>query len=114
MEWRGWACRLRGGCVWPGNAMESRHDIGTPHAAMQAARDEPAIPCFPIGCELGRMPDMRNESLGDVLKVWLYAAASVLLGAWISPVLYNAGKALAEVSVCKVTNGPLEWLAKLC
>ncbi len=57
---------------------------------------------------------MRNESLGDVLKVLLYAAASVLLGAWISPVLYNAGKALAEVSVCKVTNGPLEWLAKLC
>lgn len=57
---------------------------------------------------------MRNESLGDVLKVWLYAAASVLLGAWISPLLYNAGKALAEVSVSKVTNGPLEWLAKLC
>lgn len=60
------------------------------------------------------MPDMRNESLGDVLKVWLYAAASVLLGAWISPLLYNAGKALAEVSVSKATNGPLEWLAKLC
>jgi membrane protease YdiL (CAAX protease family) len=49
-----------------------------------------------------------------VLKVWLYAAASVLLGAWISPLLYNAGKALAEVSGCKATNGPLEWLAKLC
>lgn len=57
---------------------------------------------------------MRNDSLGDVLKVWLYAAASVLLGAWISPLLYNAGKALAEVSVSKATNGPLEWLAKLC
>ena len=57
---------------------------------------------------------MRNESLGDVLKVWLYAAASVLLGAWISPLLYNAGKALAEVSVSKATNGPLQWLAKLC
>jgi membrane protease YdiL (CAAX protease family) len=60
------------------------------------------------------MPDMRNESLGDVLKVWLYAAASVLLGAWICPLLFNAGKALAEVSECKTTNGPLEWLAKLC
>lgn len=57
---------------------------------------------------------MRNETLGDVLKVWLYAATSVLLGAWISPLLYNAGKALAEVSMCKTTNGPLEWLAKLC
>jgi membrane protease YdiL (CAAX protease family) len=60
------------------------------------------------------MPDMRNEALGDVLKVWLYAAASVLLGAWMCPLLYNAGKALAEVSVSKTTNGPLEWLAKLC
>lgn len=57
---------------------------------------------------------MRNESLGDVLKVWLYAAASVLLGAWICPLLYNAGKALAEVSESKTTNDPLQWLAKLC
>jgi hypothetical protein len=47
----------------------------------------------------------------DVWKVWLYAAASVALGAWISPLLYNAGKALAEVSLGKTTNGPLEWLA---
>jgi membrane protease YdiL (CAAX protease family) len=57
---------------------------------------------------------MRNEAHGDVLKVWLYAAASVWLGAWISPFLYNAGKALAEVSQGKTTNGPLEWLAGLC
>ena len=41
---------------------------------------------------------MRNDSRGDVIKVWLYAAASVALGAWMSPLLYNAGKALAEVS----------------
>ena len=57
---------------------------------------------------------MRNEAHGDVLKVWLYAAASVWLGAWISPLLYNAGKALAEVSQGKTTNGPLEWLAAVC
>jgi uncharacterized protein len=57
---------------------------------------------------------MRNEAHGDVLKVWLYAAASVWLGAWVSPLLYNAGKALAEVSQAKVTNDPLEWLAGLC
>lgn len=49
-----------------------------------------------------------------MLKVWLYAAASVLLGAWISPLFYNAGKALAEVSQNKQINGPLEWLAKIC
>jgi uncharacterized protein len=57
---------------------------------------------------------MRNEAHGDVLKVWLYAAASVWLGAWFSPLLYNAGKALAEVSQGKTINGPLEWLAGVC
>ncbi len=57
---------------------------------------------------------MRNEALSDVLKVWLYAVASVMLGAWISPLLYNAGKALAEVSSVKQTNGVVEWLADLC
>ncbi len=57
---------------------------------------------------------MRNEASCDVLKVWLYAAASVVLGAWFSPFLYNAGKALAEISSAKQTNGLLEWLAGIC
>lgn len=50
----------------------------------------------------------------DVLKVWLYAAASVALGAWLAPLLYNAGMALVEVSSGKQTNGFLEWLAGVC
>lgn len=57
---------------------------------------------------------MHSESLSDVLKVWLYAAASVVLGAWFSPLLYNAGKALAEISSAKQTNGFIEWLAGIC
>jgi membrane protease YdiL (CAAX protease family) len=57
---------------------------------------------------------MRSEASSDVFKVWLYAAASVLLGAWASPLLYNAGKAIAEICATKQTNGPLEWLAGLC
>lgn len=57
---------------------------------------------------------MRNGSRADVLKLWLYAAASVGLGAWVSPLLYNAGKALAEVSSAKATNGFVEWLAGVC
>jgi hypothetical protein len=57
---------------------------------------------------------MRDAAPGDVLKVWLYAAASVMLGAWMSPLFYNAGKALAEVSSAKQTNGPIEWLADVC
>lgn len=57
---------------------------------------------------------MRGGGPSDVLKVWLYAAASVVLGAWFAPLLYNAGKALAEVSSAKQTNGFLEWLAGIC
>jgi uncharacterized protein len=57
---------------------------------------------------------MRVDAVGDILKVWLYAAAAVLLGAWMCPLIYNAGKALAEVSTGKQLNDPLEWLAHLC
>jgi membrane protease YdiL (CAAX protease family) len=57
---------------------------------------------------------MRSEASSDVFKVWLYAAAVVLLGAWTAPLLYNAGKAIAEICATKQTNGPLEWLAGIC
>jgi membrane protease YdiL (CAAX protease family) len=57
---------------------------------------------------------MRADGSGDVWKLWLYAAASVLLGAWVSPLIFNAGKALAEVSRHKTTNDFLEWLAGYC
>lgn len=57
---------------------------------------------------------MRSEASSDVFKLWLYAGASVLAGAWVSPFFYNAGKALAEVSSEKQTNGPLESLADVC
>ncbi len=57
---------------------------------------------------------MRGVSPSEVLKVWLYATASVLLGAWVSPLVYNAGKALADVSAAKQTNGLLQWLAGIC
>lgn len=57
---------------------------------------------------------MRNETLGDVLNVRLHAAASVWLGAWVAPLRFNAGKALAEVSEGRTTNGFFEWLARHC
>lgn len=50
----------------------------------------------------------------DVVKVWLYAAASVALGVWLAPFIYNAGKALAEVSHGRQINGFFEWLAGIC
>ncbi|RYD23664.1 MAG: CPBP family intramembrane metalloprotease [Verrucomicrobiaceae bacterium] len=57
---------------------------------------------------------MRAEASNDVFKVWLYAAASVLLGAWLAPFFYNAGKALSEVTEAKRINSPVEWLAGIC
>lgn len=52
--------------------------------------------------------------MGDVLKVWGYAIASVFLGAWVAPWLYNIGKTLAEVTSGKQTNGLIEWVAGFC
>jgi membrane protease YdiL (CAAX protease family) len=57
---------------------------------------------------------MRSQAVADSGKVWLYATASVFLGAWMCPLVYNAGKALAEVSEGRHLNDPFEWLAKLC
>ncbi len=57
---------------------------------------------------------MRNGAGRDVLKVWLYAAAVVLLAAWASPLIYNAGKAMGEVTAGKPTNEFLKWLGARC
>jgi membrane protease YdiL (CAAX protease family) len=57
---------------------------------------------------------MPGVCASDILKTWLYAAASVLLGSWAAPFFYNAGKALAEVSKSKDINGPVKWLAGIC
>jgi membrane protease YdiL (CAAX protease family) len=73
-----------------------------------------ASPGFPSVGRFGKVASMRNAARGDVWKVWIYALAVVMLGAWISPFFYNAGKALAEVSSSKTTNGVLEWLADRC
>jgi len=58
--------------------------------------------------------EVRNASKGDILKVWLYVAAVVTVGAWLSPLVYNAGKALAEVTAGKPTNGVLRILGGFC
>lgn len=57
---------------------------------------------------------MRVGAWSDVFKVWLYAATSIVLGAWISPLFYHAGKALAEVSVTKTISDMVDRLAKVC
>jgi membrane protease YdiL (CAAX protease family) len=57
---------------------------------------------------------VRKEARQDVLKVWIYAVAVISLGAWTSPFFYNAGKALAEVTGDKRTNGILQTLGHYC
>jgi uncharacterized protein len=57
---------------------------------------------------------MIHQGVSDTLKLWFYATVSVFLGAWITPIFYNAGKALAEVCRSKSINAPLEWLAGCC
>ncbi len=49
----------------------------------------------------------------DVVKILLYAAAALTLGAALAPLLFNLGKGLAEVTEHKQTNGFIAWLARL-
>lgn len=57
---------------------------------------------------------MMNEARRDMVKVWVYAGATVALGALFTPWAYNVGKALAEVTVNKQTNGVVETVAGWC
>lgn len=57
---------------------------------------------------------MRMGAWGDVLKVWLYGVCTVVLGAWLSPLFYNAGKALADISTTKTISDVMDEIAKAC
>lgn len=57
---------------------------------------------------------MQDDEATGAWKVWCYAAIAVVLGAWLSPGLFHAGKALAEVSAGRTTNGLFDWLADWC
>jgi membrane protease YdiL (CAAX protease family) len=46
-----------------------------------------------------------------VLKIFLYVAGVLILGAALAPVLYNLGKGLAETTAHKQTNHVVKWLA---
>ncbi len=67
-----------------------------------------------MGAGVWQGGSMSSAARGDVWKVWLYATVSVALGAGIAPLLYGAGKALAEVESGKVLNEPLQVLAAYC
>jgi membrane protease YdiL (CAAX protease family) len=57
---------------------------------------------------------VRRALQSDVLKILAYVVAAILLGSLLAPWLYTLGKALAEVTRGKQTNGFLEWVASAC
>lgn len=57
---------------------------------------------------------VRRAFQSDVTKILAYVVAAILGGALLAPWLFTAGKALAEVTQGKPTNGFIEWLASAC
>lgn len=57
---------------------------------------------------------VRRALQSDVLKILAYVVVAMLSGALLAPWLFTAGKALAEVTHGKQTNGLIEWLASAC
>jgi hypothetical protein len=54
---------------------------------------------------------VRVSAFGDVIKVWIWALGSLVIGLWLTPMAYNGGKALSELSVTKDFNGVMNKLA---
>jgi uncharacterized protein len=54
---------------------------------------------------------VRVSALGDVVKVWVWALGSLVIGLWLTPMAYNGGKALSELSVTKDFNGMVNKVA---
>jgi hypothetical protein len=54
---------------------------------------------------------VRVSAFGDVIKVWVWALGSLVIGLWLTPVAFNGGKALFEISLTKDFNGVVDKLA---
>lgn len=48
----------------------------------------------------------------DVFRILLYVAATLVLGAVLAPIIYNAGMALAAATEGRDSGGPLVWLGE--
>lgn len=64
----------------------------------------------PLG-RLDKLAPMRRALESDVLKIFVYVAASLVLGAALAPWLYQLGKGLAEVFHEKEGNGLIKYVA---
>ncbi len=54
---------------------------------------------------------VRGSAIADVIKVWVWAVGSLVLGLWLTPFAFNGGKALSELSATKDFNGMVNKLA---
>ncbi len=54
---------------------------------------------------------VRGSAIADVIKVWVWALGSLVVGLWLTPVAFNGGKALSELSASKDFNGVVNKLA---
>ncbi len=54
---------------------------------------------------------VRISAFGDVIKVWVWALGSLVIGLWLTPMAFNGGKALSELSVSKDFNGIMNKVA---
>jgi len=54
----------------------------------------------------------KKNADGDLLRLAMHAILVTLLSLWLSPVLYQGGMALVEVSQDRETNRFIEWLSE--
>lgn len=54
---------------------------------------------------------VRVSAIGDVVKIWVWALGSLVIGLWLTPVVFNGGKALSELSATKDFNGAVNKIA---
>ncbi len=57
-------------------------------------------------------PAVRSKATGDAIKLGVYALLVVAASASLSAVVFQGGKALAEIGLNRPTNRPLEWFAR--
>ena len=58
-----------------------------------------------------RMRHVRGSAFADVIKLWVWVVASLIVGLWLTPLAFNGGKALSELSASKDFNGVINRLA---
>ncbi|WP_411826826.1 type II CAAX prenyl endopeptidase Rce1 family protein [Luteolibacter sp. AS25] len=54
---------------------------------------------------------MKTSSIADTVRIWVWGISSLLIAITVSPLAFNAGKALSELSVTKDFNGAVNKIA---